>query len=214
MYHCNVSLYLNRGVGLLEVGFGNLPSLKRVLKQLGVSAEEIHTPNEVLVFGHVIIPGVGAFNPAMNFLEKENFVEIIRERCLTYKMPTMGICLGAQILLEKGYEGQERNGLGVFQGNVVSASSYLETKDSHNGWDMIQITKSLLSIEPGTKADGYFNHEYIFNNNHHDEIYAVTDFGGNFPVILKKEKTYAVQFHPEKSQAFGLNLLKGFLELE
>ena len=201
----------NRTVGVLEVGFGNLPSLKRVLKQSNILVQEIVQPSELLKTSHVLIPGVGAFNSAMDFLDKFGFTEMLKRRCIERKMPTLGICLGAQILLERGFEGKMRTGVGIFRGQVVDSAGSLDINRSHNGWDVVGVTKEVFSLEVGSRFDAYFNHDFIFEASDSSDVCAVSDFGGVFPVILRKFETYAVQFHPEKSQLSGIRLLNEFM---
>jgi len=198
-------------VGVLEVGFGNLPSLSRVLKQRNIAVQEIVQPNDLLEIDYLILPGVGAFNSAMDFLDKYGFTEVLRYRCLEKKMPTLGICLGAQILLDRGFEGEMRAGVGIFRGQVVDSVKVLDVNRSHNGWDVVEVTKEVLAFPNGSRFDAYFNHNFIFEALDARDVCAVSDFGGVFPVILKKYETYAVQFHPEKSQLVGLKLLEEFL---
>lgn len=200
-------------VGILEVGFGNLPSLQRVLKQINVDVKIIVDAESLIETEYVIIPGVGSFPIAMNFLNKSDLANSIKYRCDTLGKPTLGICLGAQILLEEGHEGGKSIGVGVFQGRVVKSSDYLENKSARNGWDVVEIVRPVLNLTPGTKLDTFFNHDFIFWDTDENHVCAVANHGGTFPVILQKNQTLAIQFHPEKSQSAGLHLLKSFLGL-
>lgn len=204
----NVSLE----VDVLEVGFGNLPSLSRVLRQIGVSVNPIGTSEEILAAKHLIVPGVGSFRSASLNLRKLGLFASLRKRCLELSRPTLGICLGAQILFEEGIEGGMNEGVGVFSGSVQSIKEHLAERKSHTGWDRVQIVKPLLGFSSGDCIDVYFNHDYIFVPRNFEDVYAFANHGGEFPVILKREMTYAVQFHPEKSQKMGLNLLKSFID--
>ena len=200
-------------VGILEVGFGNLPSLQRVLRQIDFNVEIILDADLLIETNYLIIPGVGSFSTAMSFLNKTGLAESIKYRCDTLGKPTLGICLGAQILLEEGHEGGKSLGVGVFEGRVVKSSDYLKNKSARNGWDVIEIVRPVLDLYPGTKLDTYFNHDFIFSDTDENHVCAVANHGGVFPVILQKNQTFAVQFHPEKSQSAGLHLLKSFLGL-
>ena len=198
-------------VHVLEVGFGNLPSLHRVLSQMDVSVTPIDSASEVLSVPHLIIPGVGSFQTAMQHLKQNGFIESLKERCLKRKLPTLGICLGAQILLEEGHEGGISRGIGVFAGTVERSDIHLSTPESHTGWDTVEIIRNILGFKAHTRADFFFNHDYIFVPKETSEVYATVNHGGTFPVILKKYNTYAIQFHPEKSQTSGLSMIRAFL---
>lgn len=201
-----------RSVSVMEVGFGNLPSLERVLKQLDVSTRCIRSPEEILTEEFIIIPGVGSFKSAMAFLEANHIVEALRKRCLQLQLPTLGICLGGQILLSEGEEGGLRQGLGVFNGSVKSLAKYGFNK-SHTGWDKVRFTSECLGFSAKSERDFYFNHDYFFAEVDSKDLFALCDTSVPFAVGLSKNQTFAVQFHPEKSQRSGILLLQSFLKL-
>jgi glutamine amidotransferase len=206
-------MYLSKGktVTLLEVGFGNLPSLTRVLNQLNIVANNVNSERDILEAQYLIIPGVGSFETAMSFLQHKKFSNSLRKRALEFRLPTLGICLGAQIMFDIGHEGAPTMGLSIFSGSVDSISQRLNKKISHTGWDKVQFKHNFLGIRENQAVDFFFNHDYIMNPQNTDEIYAECDFGGRFAVALRKFNCFAVQFHPEKSQKAGLTLIQNFL---
>jgi glutamine amidotransferase len=198
---------------VLEVGFGNLPSLQRVLKQINTDIQIASKETDILSAEYLIIPGVGSFKTAMNYLVTNNFVPAIRSRCLDRKMPTLGICLGAQVMLDVGYEGGINSGIGIFEGTVESLNVNSGTEATHTGWDKTKLVKEFLGYQENTEVDFFFNHDYILMAKDPRDVCGTCSFGNDFAVALNKFKTFAVQFHPEKSQVFGLKMLKNFLEI-
>ena len=209
-----MSNHTSKTVTVLEVGFGNLPSLKRVLSQIKTEVKIARTVNDIVDANHLIIPGVGAFGTAMDFLKLNNFEQALRHRCLDMKLPTLGICLGAQIMLEVGFEGGDKAGLGIFAGTVKSLESSAGIGVTHTGWDKVEFNDNFLGIDKYSAVDTFFNHDFILIPKNTNEIYGTCGYGNGFAVALNKFKTFAVQFHPEKSQLAGLNMLQHFLEID
>jgi imidazole glycerol phosphate synthase glutamine amidotransferase subunit len=204
---------MKKVVTILEVGFGNLPSLDRVLNQLGVSTKNVESAQDILEAEHLMIPGVGSFETAMNYLNKNNYGQVLKKRALDLKLPTLGICLGAQIMFDMGHEGTVMKGLSIFNGTVENLTDKLAQKKSHTGWDKVKFRQEFLGITGNEDIDFFFNHDYIMIPDAEENISAECDFGGNFAVALKRYNCYAVQFHPEKSQESGLTILRSFLGL-
>jgi glutamine amidotransferase len=200
-------------VTILEVGFGNLPSISRVIKQLNIDTKIAESAEDILEAEYLIIPGVGSFETAMNFLNEKNFCNILRTRTLELGLPTLGICLGAQIMFSIGHEGSTMKGLSIFDGSVENLTNKLAMKKSHTGWDNVTFVREFLGINEKESVDLFFNHDYIMIPDNDEEVSAVCDYGGRFAVALNKNNCYAVQFHPEKSQEPGLKLLRNFLGL-
>jgi len=204
---------MKKNVTILEVGFGNLPSLDRVLNQLSVGTKNIESAQDILEAEYLMIPGVGSFETAMNYLNQNNYGQALKKRALTLKLPTLGICLGAQIMFDMGQEGTIMKGLSIFNGTVENLTNKLAQKKSHTGWDKVKFRQDFLGISENKSVDLFFNHDYIMIPDNKDDISAECDFGGSFAVALKKYNCYAVQFHPEKSQESGLTILRNFLGL-
>lgn len=198
-------------VTLLEVGFGNLPSLSRVINQLGIDAKVAETKKDILDAEYLIIPGVGSFEKAMKFLNEKDYGDTIRSRTLELKLPTLGICLGAQVMFNIGYEGATTKGLSIFNGTVENLTSKLAMRKSHTGWDRVTFKQYFLGINENTTVDLFFNHDYIMMPENEEDVAAECDYGGKFAVAIRKNNCYAVQFHPEKSQEWGLKILRNFL---
>ena len=204
---------MKKNVTILEVGFGNLPSLDRVLNQLNVGTKNVESVQDILEAEYLMIPGVGSFETAMNYLNQNNYGQALKKRALELKLPTLGICLGAQVMFGKGYEGTVMKGLSIFDGTVENLTNKLAQKKSHTGWDKVKFRKDFLGISGNENIDLFFNHDYIMIPDNDDDISAECDFGGTFAVALKTYHCYAVQFHPEKSQESGLTILRNFLGL-
>ena len=202
-----------RIVTILEVGFGNLPSLNRVLNQLNVGTKIVDSEKDILEAEYLIVPGVGSFETAMNFINQNDYGQVLKKRALDLKLPTLGICLGAQIMFDMGHEGTIMEGLSIFNGTVENLTDKLAQKKSHTGWDKVKFRQEFLGMTGNENVDFFFNHDYIMIPENEEDISAECDFGGNFAVALKKYNCYALQFHPEKSQESGLTILRNFLGL-
>ena len=158
----------NKIVTILEVGFGNLPSLDRVLNQLNVGTKNVESVQDILEAEYLMIPGVGSFETAMNYLNQNNYGQALKKRALELKLPTLGICLGAQVMFGMGYEGTVMKGLSIFNGTVENLTNKLAQKKSHTGWDKVKFRKDFLGINGNQNIDLFFNHDYIMipdNNN-------------------------------------------------
>jgi glutamine amidotransferase len=161
-----------------------------------------------------VLPGVGAFEDAIAELRRRDLVGPILSAIDSGK-PFLGICLGLQLLFETSYEGGTHKGLGVLRGDVVRFEVPAEYKVPHMGWNQLRFRRTppiLAGLADGVHA--YFVHSYYVVPADESVIATETDYGGRFCSMVWRENLYATQFHPEKSQADGLRMLKQFAELQ
>jgi glutamine amidotransferase len=197
-------------IGIVDYGAGNLNSVYKALKHINADVKVVSSPEELDDCTGIILPGVGNFADGMNNLKKNNLDSAIINFINTGK-PFLGICLGMQLLLEESEEAPGCQGLGIFKGKVVKFPAGIE-KVPHMGWNTISIKKendNLNSVNNGTFF--YFVLSYYVAPEDEAIIIAETDYIKDFPSIIGKGNVFATQFHPEKSQDFGLKILENFL---
>ena len=198
-------------VGIIDYGVGNLFSLRSSFAAIGVEAFVSGDPAELSKADRLILPGVGAFGDAARKLRESGLDAFVKEQAASGK-PLMGICLGMQLLFEKGYEYGEHEGLGLLKGQVVAMSGKLpgELKIPHMGWNALKLTKPARLLTEESYV--YFVHSF-YAENCEDSIAAVTDYGIPITAAVEKDNIFGCQFHPEKSGNVGLEILKKFCEV-
>lgn len=197
-------------IGIVDYGMGNISSVYNSLEYLGYEATIINSPEEIEDLTHLIIPGVGSFRQAMQNLEDKKFITPILNHVKSEK-PLLGICLGMQLLATKGYEHGETNGLGLIEGKIIPFEIKLHVP--HVGWNNINTLKKHPVVGNNlNQVDFYFVHSYYFNVKNKEDILTITEYEISFPSIVAKDNIIGIQFHPEKSQEPGLNLLEAFCE--
>lgn len=197
-------------IGIVDYGMGNISSVYNSLDYLGYEATIINSPEEIEGLTHLIIPGVGSFRQAMQNLEDKKFITPILNHVKS-KKPLLGICLGMQLLATKGYEHGETNGLGLIEGEIIPFEIKLHVP--HVGWNNINALKKHPIVGNNVnQVDFYFVHSYYFNLKNKEDILTMTEYEISFPSIVAKDNIIGIQFHPEKSQEPGLNLLEAFCE--
>lgn len=195
-------------VAIVDYGMGNLPSVANALAKIGAQPCICDEPEGLQAADRVILPGVGAFAKAMERLDEAGFSESLR-RLTSEGKPLLGICLGMQLLAERGAEFGERTGLGLLPGSVEPLPLLPETRIPRMGW--AEVTPARQSWVLTGAEDFYFAHSFYYAAP--DEIVLGTSqHGGDVPVAVGRGCVAGVQFHPEKSHAAGLGLLKRFLE--
>jgi glutamine amidotransferase len=197
---------------LIDYGVGNLRSVKKALEFVGANVIQTDDTRKILGASKVVLPGVGAFQDGMNGLNKRNLTEILR-RISSKGIPLLGICLGLQLLYDISSELGNAIGLGMLNGEVYQFPEN-ELKVPHTGWNQLRISgDSPLLRGVQNNSYVYFNHSYYCAPQDSNTIIAHTDYGIVFPAAVHKDSIYGVQFHPEKSQDIGLQILRNFVEV-
>lgn len=195
-------------IAIIDYGAGNIFSVKNALDYLGLESRLVSDKESVISADAVILPGVGAFPAAMKKLEATGLVETIKEEAS--KKPFLGICLGMQLIFEKGYEFGECDGLGLIKGDVRKMEAP-ELIIPHMGWNKLEkLNDCRLMNGIGDNEYVYFVHSYKAHCEDKD-ISAYCEYGGRVPALVHDGKfVYGAQFHPEKSGETGLKILKNF----
>lgn len=201
-------------IGIINYGMGNLTSVQNALESLNIKSTICDSPKAIESCDKIILPGVGAFGMAMQNLNSLNFVEPLAEFALSEKKPFLGICLGAQLLLESSTEHGFHKGLGYFKGTVDFLGD--KVKDlpvPHMGWNDVIRTASPSALLGDHGGCFYFVHSYYCKLEERNLVTAEVDYNFRFDVVFERGNIFACQFHPEKSQKDGLSLLKNFAAL-
>lgn len=198
-------------VALIEYGAGNIFSVKNALDYLGIENKLTADADEIRKADAIILPGVGAFGAAMNMLEKSGLIPVIKEQAKV--KPFLGICLGMQVLFEKGYEFGEYDGLGLIPGKVdlITDPGLIVP---HMGWNKLEIEQESPILDGVTDNDYvYFVHSYkAFCDK--KNLIAYSEYGSVVPAMVTDGKyVFGAQFHPEKSGETGLKILSNFVKL-
>ncbi|MGA2067772.1 MAG: imidazole glycerol phosphate synthase subunit HisH [Thermoguttaceae bacterium] len=199
-------------LAIIDYGMGNLRSVQKGFEKVGHEAVVTSDPAVVASAAKVVLPGVGAFADAMDELRARGLVRPVLAAIDAGK-PFLGICLGLQLLFDVGYENGRHEGLGVLRGEVVRFDLPAEFSVPHMGWNQLEIRRrppALEGLAEGTFV--YFVHSYYVVPNDPALIATESDYGGRFCSSIWRENVFATQFHPEKSQADGLRILKNFAE--
>jgi glutamine amidotransferase len=201
-------------IALVDYGIGNLLSVEKALESVGATVQVTSDPARILSAERVVLPGVGAFGDGMAELDARGLVPVVQQVAVR-QIPLLGICLGMQLLFETGDEHGSHRGLGLLMGSVrrFDLAARPELKIPQTGWNQVfaaRETPLLWSIAPGSFA--YFNHSFYCAPAELADVLATTEYGGRYASIVGRGRIFGVQFHPEKSQAVGLQLLRNFVE--
>jgi len=195
-------------VTIVDYGSGNLRSVQKAFEKLGAEAAITDDPSRVAAAGRLVLPGVGAFGDAMRELGRRGLVAPIVDH-LRADRPFLGICMGLQLLFETGLEGGRHAGLGVLAGEVVRFDVPTGIKVPHMGWNAVAWRGDWRPVPDDEHF--YFVHSYHARPADETVVAATADYGGRFCAAIRRGRTHATQFHPEKSQGVGMRLLADWL---
>ncbi len=199
-------------IGILNYNMGNIRSVRNALDYLDLPNQVISDPKKISSCDRIILPGVGAFKVAIATLTARGFRNELLEFGFQRRRPILGICLGMQLLLEHSTEGGIHSGLALVPGEVLFfGSEKFIYPIPHVGWNEVhQVSSSSLLRQIPDGTTFYFVHSYYCKLKDRDTAVGVTDYGIDFDSVLENENVYGCQFHPEKSQNYGLSLLRNF----
>ena len=202
-------------VGVIDIGLGNVNAVKRMVQKVGGEPVSVSNPTQLSSVTKFILPGVGNFNEGMRRLKLANLDDAIRTAALRQDTYVLGICLGMQLMCRSSEEG-EVDGLSIVDADVVKIVSNVaeKIKVPHMGWNTVDVPRENALMERNNKESRfYFVHSYKVIPDNDEVIIAKTNYGGQFCSAFQKGNIFGVQFHPEKSHRFGLELISNFVRL-
>ena len=200
-------------IAIIDYGVGNLRSLANAVEEIGHEPELVDDPEHLRKADRIVLPGVGAIEPAMRTLRAKHFVEPILE-CAARGTPILGVCLGMQLLCTRSFENGTHEALDLIPAEVRPFDPAHGLKIPHIGWNSIRWESAHPLLDGVTpSSDVYFVHSYHASCANDGNVLAWTDYGEKFASMLVKENILGAQFHPEKSQFVGLKMLQNFAGL-
>jgi glutamine amidotransferase len=202
-------------VAIVDYGMGNLDSVARAVEECGGEPLLVRTASELGQAGSVILPGVGSFTQGVRNLRVSGMVDALQEYVVERGMPFLGLCLGMQLLATRGEEGGGEAGLGWISGEVARLRPQGEDERiPHVGWNEVVCEReSPLFAGLDGRRDFYFVHSYTLACEEEGDVLATTPYGGGFTSAVERGHVRGLQFHPEKSQRAGFQVLRNFIGL-
>jgi glutamine amidotransferase len=211
-----MSLKTDEKIGIISIGIGNTESVASMLNSIGIENSQVSNPNDIKFFNRLILPGVGHFGSFIHALDKHGFRPYLSEFAIKQKLPILGLCVGAQAMLNSSEEDISAKGLGWIEGS----NKLMTQRDSkfipRVGWDYLNLINQhedqvlINSLLPPNRF--YFTHSFKFDVYNRANIIAVSQNNELVPVVFMQDNILGAQFHPEKSHNSGLNFLKFFSE--
>ena len=204
---------MSNRVAIVDHGQSNLNSIARAIEECGGTPLVTDDPAELRRANRIVLPGVGAFPAAIAKLRAKGLFDALQEEVARRPVPLLGICLGMQLLAKHGSEGGEHAGLGLIPGKVLKFAPTKDERVPHMGWNEVRpVAESVLFKGIANNADFYFVHSYYLECPGSNAL-ARTPYCGDFVSAAANGSVMAVQFHPEKSQRAGFQLLRNFLAI-
>jgi imidazole glycerol-phosphate synthase subunit HisH len=200
-------------IAIVDYGMGNLGSIRNMLRRVGVRSIVTGDPDQIAAAPKILLPGVGRFDAAMREIEDRGLREVLHRKAIEEAVPTLGICLGMQ-LLTRGSEEGNRPGLGWIDAQTYRFPADGRLKVPHMGWNAVAVTRE-SEFTAGLPADArfYFVHSYYVTTDWPSESVLTAEYGVTFTAALEARNIFGAQFHPEKSHKFGMQLLANFARL-
>lgn len=199
-------------ITIVDYGMGNVASVRNALALLGAEGLLTSKAEDLARATHIVLPGVGAYKDGMDAIRSRGLVPLLRKEVLENKKPFLGICLGMQLLTERGEEGGGAEGLGFIAGTTRKLEAG-GLRLPHIGWDDVAAKPGALLFADTPSNDFYFVHSYIVEPADAAVVAATCAYGETFAAAVQKDNIYGVQFHPEKSQKNGLQVLRNFISI-
>jgi glutamine amidotransferase len=203
-------------ITIVDSGLGNIGSLRNMFRKIGVPVGTAGTPQEIEGASKLILPGVGSFDQGMRQLREKGFEGVLTDKVVQRGTPILGICLGMQ-LMTRGSEEGSQPGLGWLDATVVRfnpSEAAERIRLPHMGWNQVKpLYPSPLLVPIDSEIRYYFLHSFHVVCQRQEDVLGLTHHGYDFASVFRKGHIIGVQFHPEKSHRFGMDLLKGFANL-
>lgn len=203
-------------IQIIDYGAGNIASVANMIDYVGGTPEIVNSPEQLECGVKILLPGVGAFDYGMSCLEQGKWLPVLEKCVKTERIPTLGICLGMQLMCKASSEGH-RPGLGWIDANVHRFAFVSETglKVPHMGWNRVSITRpdQLVSDDLDTEKRFYFVHSYYVRCERDEDVILKCHHGHDFVAGFHRGNIWGLQFHPEKSHKFGMEVFRRFLEV-